>query len=150
MYSQNLVEDDARVGEIVRAARRVVVLGIRGEDQRDQAAFFVPEYLVRHGLEIVPVAVADPGTEEILGRKVVRRLADVEGPVDVVGVFRRPKDVDAHVADLVTLAPSCVWLQKGIRNERAAEALARSGILVVQDRCLMAEHRRHAKERARV
>jgi hypothetical protein len=141
MYSQNLVDDDARIAEIVRSARRVAVLGMKAQEDPDQAAWFVPEYLIRQGIELFPVPVGSDA-EEILGQKAYRRLADVPGPIDVVDVFRRSKDVEAHVEDLVALAPRCVWLQLGIRNDRAAEALARAGILVVQDRCLMAEHRR--------
>lgn len=142
MYSQNLVEDDARIAEIVRSARRVAVLGIKPEGSSDQAAFFVPEYLQRHGIEISPVPVGLEA-EQILGAKTYERLADVPGPIDVVDVFLRSREVEAHVEDLKALMPRCVWFQLGIRNDRAAEALARAGILVVQDRCLMAELRRH-------
>lgn len=144
MYSQNLVDDDAGLAEIVRRAKRVVVLGAKAEDERGDSAFYVPEYLAKAGVEILPVPIGDC-PEEILGRPTFRRLADVKGPVDVVDVFRPPKEVAKYVDELVALRPSCVWMQLGIRNDKAAEALARAGILVVQDRCLMAEHRRHAR-----
>lgn len=146
MYSQHLVDDDGGIAEIARAARRVAVLGMKTEEDRSQAAFFVPEWLHRHGLEIFPVTVGIE-VEAILGRPAYRRLADVPRPIDVVDVFRRPADVEAHVPELVALAPRCVWLQLGIRNDRAAEALARAGIKVVQDRCLMAEVRALARAR---
>ncbi len=143
MYSRNLVDDDARIAEIVRTARRVAVLGAKTEAERGDAAFFVPEYLSKAGVEVLPVPVGDV-SEEILGRPTFRRLADVPGPVDVVDVFRPPKEIARYVEALVALRPRCVWMQLGIRNDKAAEALARAGILVVQDRCLMAEFRRHA------
>ena len=63
---------------------------------------------------------------------------------DIVDVFRRPADVAAHVPELVAKKPRAGWMQLGIRNDEAAEALAKAGILVVQDRCLMVEYRRHA------
>ncbi len=144
MYSQNLVEDDGAIAEIVRSARRVAILGMKTEEDRSQAAFFVPEYLHRQGIEVFPVPVGIE-VEQILGLQTYRRLADVPTPIDVVDVFRRSKDVEKHVEELKALAPRCVWLQLGIRSDRAAEALARAGIRVVQDRCLMAEHRRHAR-----
>ena len=81
-------------------------------------------------------------SKEILGQPVHRRLADIPGPIDVVDVFRRPRDVAPHLPDLLAKRPRAVWLQSGIRNDQAAEALAREGILVVQDRCLMVEWRR--------
>ncbi len=146
MYSQNLVEDDAAIAEIARSARRVAVLGMKTDEDRSQAAFFVPEYLHRQGVELFPVVVGIE-VQEILGRPTYRRLADVPRPIDVVDVFRRPKDLDAYLEELKALAPRSVWLQLGIRNDRVAEALARAGIRVVQDRCLMEEHRRCVREK---
>ncbi|HEX9291720.1 MAG TPA: CoA-binding protein [Anaeromyxobacteraceae bacterium] len=140
---QNLLDDDARIGELIRSARRVAVLGIKTEKQADQAAFYVPEYLRSAGAEVIPVPVYYPEVQEILGAKVHRKLADVAGPIDIVDVFRRPKDIPPHVEDLKTLKPRAVWFQLGIRNDEAALALAAAGILVVQDRCLMVEWRRH-------
>jgi predicted CoA-binding protein len=140
---QNLLEDDARIGELIRSTRRVAVLGIKTERQQDQAAFYVPAYLKAQGVEIVPVPVYYPDVQEILGAPVHRKLADVPGPIDVVDVFRRPSDIPQHVDDLVKLAPRAVWFQLGIRNDEAALALASAGILVVQDRCLKVEWGRH-------
>ena len=57
-------------------------------------------------------------------------------------VFRRPADIPPHVEDLLAARPRAVWFQSGIRHDAAAERLARAGIKVVQDRCLMVEHRR--------
>lgn len=136
--------DPERIAEIARRARRVAVLGIKTEAQADQAAFYVAKYLADAGVEVIPVPVYYPDVQQILGRPVYRRVADVPGPIDIVDVFRRPADVDAHVDDLIAARPAVVWLQKGIRNDAAAERLARAGIEVVQDRCLMVEHRRAA------
>jgi len=143
-WRRNLLEDEASVGELVRSSRRVAVLGIKTEAQADQAAFYVAKYLDDHGVEVIPVPVYYPDVERILGKPVYRKVADVPGPVDIVDVFRRPSDVPGHVEDILAKKPRAVWLQLGIRNDQAAEALARAGILVVQDRCLMVEWRRHA------
>jgi uncharacterized protein len=104
----------------------------------------VPKYLADQGVEVVPVPVYYPEAKEILGRPVFRKIADVPGAVDVVDVFRRPSDIPAHLDDIKAKRPRAVWMQAGIRNDAAAEALAREGILVVQDRCLMVEWRRLA------
>lgn len=143
MYSRNLVDDDEGIAAIVKGARRVAVLGALGEDAPSDMAFVVPDWLRRHGVEIVPVPAAADAPDELYGIPVCRKLADVPGPVDVVDVFRPPKEVPRWVPDLLALRPGCVWLQLGIRNDVAAETLARAGIRVVQDRCLMAEYRRH-------
>jgi len=69
-------------------------------------------------------------------------VSAVPGPVDIVDVFRRPKDIDQHVDDMIEKKPATVWFQLGIRNDAAAERLARAGIDVVQDRCLLVELQR--------
>lgn len=142
-WRANILEDDTKIGELLRSTKRVAVLGIKTEGQKDQPSFYVPQFLASRGVEVVPVPIYYPDVQEILGRRVYRQLRDVPGPIDVVDVFRRPADVLAHVPDLVAMKPRAVWLQLGIRNDEAAETLARAGIQVVQDRCLMVEYRRH-------
>ncbi|HEU0014085.1 MAG TPA: CoA-binding protein [Longimicrobium sp.] len=144
-WRENLVESSEGIAEIIRDARRVAVLGIKTEAQGGQAAFYVPEYLHQAGVDVVPVPVYYPDVTEILGKKVYRRVADVPGPVDIVNVFRRPQDVPPHVDDILAAKPKAVWMQSGIRHEEAARRFAEAGIKVVQDRCLMVEHRRHAR-----
>ncbi len=142
-WKENLLTDDAAIGGLLREARRVAVLGVKTEAQADQAAFYVARYVADHGGEVIPVPVYYPEATEILGRKVYRKVADVPGTVDIVDVFRKPSDIPAHLPDLIAKKPRAVWFQLGIRNDAAAEALARAGIQVVQDRCLMVEWRRH-------
>ena len=83
-----------------------------------------------------------PEATSILGLPVYRRLVDVPGDMDMVDVFRRPQDVPGHLEDIVAKRPKAVWLQLGIRNEEVAEKLVAEGIDVVQDRCILVEHRR--------
>jgi len=141
-WRRNLIEDDEdRIEQLLRSARRVAVLGIKTEKQSGQPAFYVPASLQRMGLQIVPVPVYFPEVKEILGEKVYRRVRDVPGELDIVDVFRRSADVPAHLEDLLAKRPRAAWLQSGIRHDATAESLARAGILVVQDRCLMVEYR---------
>jgi predicted CoA-binding protein len=143
--SEFLLEDDARIGELLRSVRRVAVLGIKTEQQSGQPAFYVPRYLADAGLEVVPVPVYFPEVKTILGQPVYRRLADIPGELDLVDVFRRPQDVEGHLDDFLAKRPKAVWLQLGITHDKVAERLANEGIYVVQDRCLMVEHRRHVR-----
>jgi predicted CoA-binding protein len=140
-WRANLINTDDGLRELLAATRRIAVLGIKTERQEYQPAFYVPQYLVTAGLEVVPVPVYYPEATEILGLKVYRKLADIPGEVDMVNVFRRSEDIPPHLEDLLAARPKSVWFQSGIRNDRAAEELARGGIKVVQDRCLMVEHR---------
>ena len=143
MTHPNILEDDARIGELVRSAKRVAVLGIRSEAHSDRPAFYVAKYIHDRGAEVIPVPVHEPDATTILGAPVVRRLGEVKGAVDIVDVFRRPGDIPPHVADLKALKPRAVWFQLGIVNDEAARELAEAGILVVQDRCLKVEWSRH-------
>jgi predicted CoA-binding protein len=142
-WKGNLIEDDAGIGALLRGTTRVAVLGMKTEAQADQAGFYVAAYVAEHGAEVIPVPVYYPEATEILGKKVYRKVADVPGTVDLVDVFRKPSDIPAHLPDILAKGPQAVWFQLGIRNDAAAEALARAGIQVVQDRCLMVEWRRH-------
>lgn len=141
-WQKNLVTTSDGIAELLRDTKRVAVLGIKTEAQSGQAAFYVPEYLHTAGLDVVPVPVYYPDVTEILGKKVYRTVAGIPDPVDMVNVFRRPQDVTAHVDDILAAKPKSVWMQSGIRNDEAARRFAEAGIRVVQDRCLMVEHRR--------
>ena len=141
-WRDNLIEDSQGLNELLRGARRVAVLGMRTEEHSSRPAFYVPQALHSMGLEVIPVPVHHPDAATILGQKTYPTVADVPGTIDIVDVFRRAEDIDAHLEDILAAKPKAVWFQSGIRNDRAAERLARAGIKVVQDRCLMVDYRR--------
>jgi predicted CoA-binding protein len=133
-----LIETPAEIDALLGESRRVAVLGIKTAET-GQPAYYVPEYAQRAGFEIIPVPVYFPEVTEILGMPVYRRIADIPGPIDIVNVFRRSRDVPPHVDDILAKRPRAVWMQLGIRNDDAAERLTAAGIDVVQDRCLLVE-----------
>ena len=137
-WRRHLVEDMRGVRRILEETRRIAVLGIKIEAS-GAPAFYVPEYVQQAGFEIVPVPVYYPDATEILGQKVYRTVAEIPGAIDMVNVFRRPHRIPLHVDDIIHKRPKSVWFQLGIRNDESAELLARAGIDVVQDRCLMVE-----------
>jgi len=141
-WRDNLVDSDSELAAILAETKRIAVLGIKTEAQAGQAAFYVPHYMAEAGYEIVPVPVYYPDVFEILGEPVYRKLAEIPEPVDMVNVFRRPRDIPPHLPDILAAQPRVVWMQLGISHDEVAEALARAGIKVVQDRCLMVDHRR--------
>jgi uncharacterized protein len=141
-WRENLVRDETEIAEILASVRRIAVLGIKPETKSAQPAHYVPRYLQEAGYELVPVPVYYPDVTEILGERVYRDVGSVPGQVDMVNVFRRPADIPPHLDDLIAARPKVVWFQAGIRNDQAAERLARAGIRVVQDRCSMMDHRR--------
>ena len=140
-WRRHLLRTGAEIRALLERTRRIAVLGIKTAES-GQPAYYVPEYAHRAGYEVVPVPVYYPDVTEILGRPVYRTVSAVPGDVDLVNVFRRPRDIDAHVDDILAKRPKAVWFQSGIVNDAAAERFARAGIDVVQDACLMVEMRR--------
>ncbi|MGK2859000.1 MAG: CoA-binding protein [Thermoanaerobaculia bacterium] len=138
-WKSNLIESNPGVLEILRQTKTIAVLGIKPETRSGEPAFYVSQFMAQRGYDIIPVPVYYPDVTEILGRPVFRRLSDVGRPIDMVNVFRRAHDIPPHVDDILAAQPRFVWFQLGIRNDEAAETLARAGIKVVQDRCLMVE-----------
>ena len=143
-WRDNLIDDGNQIRELLSQTRTIAVLGIKPETKFDQPAFYVPKYMQNAGFKIIPVPVYYPEVTEILGEKVYRKLQDIPDDVDMVNVFRRSQDVSPHLDDLLAKKPKSVWMQLGIGNDSVAEQLARAGVKVVQDRCLMVDHRRFA------
>jgi predicted CoA-binding protein len=141
-WRAHLLDSPDDIGALLRRVRTIAVLGIKPEHRGYRPAFFVPEYAQRAGYEIIPVPVYYPELTEMMGVPVHRRLADISVPIDMVNVFRRPEHIAAHLDDIRAARPGSVWFQAGIRHDAVAERLAREGIDVVQDRCLMVELQR--------
>ena len=144
-WKENLIDRPSDIRDLILKTQRIAVLGIKTEAQADQPAFYVPKYLVTAGFDVIPVPVYYPEVIEILSKRVYRRLTEIPDNIDLVDVFRRSQDIDGHVEEILAKMPTAVWLQSGIRNDSVAETLAKAGIQVVQDRCLMVEHRLVAK-----
>jgi len=140
-WKENLLGSDAEIKELLKNTKIIAVLGIKTEAQSFQPAFYVPQYMSNAGFEIIPVPVYYPEATEILGKKVYRNLVDFPGEIDLVNVFRRSPDVPKHLEDILAKKPKAVWLQSGIHHDEVARRLAENGIKVVQDLCLMVEHR---------
>lgn len=136
-----LIEDRAAIRAVVKDVKTIAVLGIKPESSAGQPAHDVPRYMASQGYEIIPVPVYYPEVKEILGKPVFRSLAAIGRPIDLVNIFRRPSDIPQHLEDILAAKPRYVWMQLGIRNEEVARALAEAGIKVVQDACILVEHR---------
>lgn len=145
-WRTHLLESDEAVAALLARVRSVAVLGIK-TPETGAPAHFVPAFAQRAGLRILPVPVYYPELTEMLGEPVHRTVAGIGEQVDLVNVFRRPQDIPSHLDDLIAARPGAVWFQSGIRNDAAAEVLARAGIDVVQDRCLMTEMEKKAEGR---
>ena len=137
-----LIEHHREVDRLLADTRRIAVLGIKPESRASQPAHMVPAYLHRNGFDIIPVPVYYPDVTDILGKPVYRSVREIPGSIDVVDVFRKPEHLMPHLDDLIAARPRAVWLQSGIRHDGFSDALRDAGIDVIQDQCMLIEHRR--------
>ena len=140
-WRDRLLDTPAQLRALLERTHRIAVLGVKTRES-GQPAYYVPDYAHRAGYEVIPVPVYYPEMRELFGSPVYRTLAAIPGDIDLVDVFRRPPDIPQHVADILEKRPKAVWLQSGIWHDAVAEQLARAGIAVVQDRCLLVELQR--------
>jgi predicted CoA-binding protein len=140
-WRERLLETPAQLRALLERTHRIAVLGVKTPES-GQPAYYVPDYAHRAGYDVIPVPVYYPELRELFGKPVYRTLAEIPGEIDLVDVFRRPQDIPKHVDDILAKRPKAVWFQSGIRHDAVAEQLARAGIEVVQDRCLLVELQR--------
>ncbi len=140
-WRENVLTTDDAIRKLLAETKTIAVLGIKPESHAGQPAFYVSKYMADAGYDIIPVPVYYPDVTEILGKPVYRDLNQIPGEIDLVNVFRRSEDIPKHSLEILSKKPKAVWFQLGIRNDEVAQQLAEAGIKVVQDLCLMVEHR---------
>ena len=126
--------------EILKNYKCIAVVGLSSNPARP--SFEVTEYMQSAGYKIVPV---NPNEREVLGEKSYSRLEDVLGKIEIVDVFRRAEDVPPVVESAIAVGAKVVWMQLGIENAGAAERARAAGLVVVENACILVEHRRRAK-----
>ena len=125
------------VAQILRNAKTIAVVGLSSNPAR--ASNEVASYLKGAGYRIIPV---NPNETEVLGEKAYARLEDVPEPVDIVDVFRKSEDVGPVAEAAMAVKAKVVWMQLGIENTEAAEKARKAGLAVVENACLLVEHKR--------
>src|SRR5213596_539943 len=130
--------------ELLKKYKTIAVVGLSSNPMRPSHG--VTEYMQGAGYRIIPV---NPNETEVLGEKSYARLEDVPEDVDVVNVFRRAEEVPPVVESAIRVGAKVVWMQLGIENEEAAEKARAAGLVVIEDACILVEHRRRARELTR-
>ena len=134
------MERDSYTDEEIKqvfSLKRVAVIGMSVHSSK--AAHFVPKYLSEQGFEITPI---NPNATEILGKKSYQDLSSLDHTVDIVDIFRPSEDVLPFVQDAIKIKPKVIWLQEGIHNSEAEDLARSNGIMVIFNRCMLAEHQR--------
>ena len=123
------------IDEILRDCRTIAVVGLSSNPARP--SYHVAAYMQSQGYRIIPV---NPNETNVLGEPAYPSLAAEPGPIDLVSIFRKSKDVLSLVEEAITHGVKAIWMQEGISNEQAAVRARESGLLVVMDRCWLKEH----------
>lgn len=132
---------DYYLADILRATKVIALVGASPNPERPSHR--VMAFLLRKGYRVIPVNPGQAG-KEILGQKVVARLADIDEPVDMVDVFRAADALPGVVEEALALEPlpKAIWGQLSVRHDGAAARAEAAGVNVVMDRCPAIEYPR--------
>ena len=121
----------------ILSLRTVAVIGMSKHSSK--AAHYVPKYLIDNGYDVTPV---NPTAEKILNISCYDSVSEIEGSVDIIDVFRPSEQISFIIRDCIEKKPKVIWLQEGIHDFESEELARKAGILVVFNRCMLAEHMR--------
>jgi len=130
------MNQDNAIRKILTEARTIAVVGFSSNPAK--AGYYVPAYLQQHGYRVIPV---NPNLSEGLGETAYPALADVPEPIELVLIFQRSENVPPFVDQAIAVGAKAVWLQLGIAHDAAAAKARAAGLDVVQDACMLVEHR---------
>ncbi len=125
------------ITEILKTPKTIAVVGLSSNPMRP--SYGVTEYMQAAGYRIIPV---NPNETEVLGEKSYARLEDVPEKIDIVDIFRRAEEVPRVVESAIRVGAKVVWMQLGIESEEAAEKARAAGLVVIEDACILIEHRK--------
>ena len=115
----------------------VAVIGMSKHSSK--AAHYVPKYLIDNGYDVTPV---NPTADKILDIRCYDLVSEINGPIDIIDVFRPSDQISSIIHDCIEKKPKVIWLQEGIHDFECEELARKTGILVVFNRCMLAEHQR--------
>ena len=127
---------DKQIQDIL-SMKKVAVIGMSKNPSK--AAHYVPRYLSENGFDVTPV---NPSADQILGKKCYDSISDIDEDVEIVDVFRPSEQISLIIHECIEKKPKVIWLQEGIHDFESEELARKAGILVVFNRCMLAEHRR--------
>lgn len=128
------------IGKILNETQTIAVVGLSSNPTK--AGHYVPAYLQRQGYRIFPI---NPFLDEALGEKAYASLSELPQPVDLVLIFQRSEKVPPFVDEAIAIGAKAVWMQQGISHAAAATKARSAGLDVVEDACMLVEHKRRSR-----
>jgi uncharacterized protein len=132
-----MIENPTReeIGQILKQSKRIAVVGL--SDNPERTSHSVSKAMQDQGYEIIPV---NPTIDSALGVRAVASLEEIEGPVDIVNIFRRSEFLPDLAREFDKIDAKIFWAQLGVMNEEAYSFLKERGYTVIMDRCIKVEH----------
>jgi predicted CoA-binding protein len=131
------------IADVLKNYKTIAVVGLSSNPRRP--SFSVTQYMQSAGYRIIPV---NPNETEVLGEKCYPCLEDVPKSqyVEIVDIFRRSEHIPPVVDSTIAVGAKVIWMQQGIENQNAAAKARAAGLFVVEDACILIEHRlRHRR-----
>jgi len=137
--------NDEKITQVLQTNKTVAVYGMSKNPEKP--SYHVPEFLLEKGYNVIPL---NPGADEILGQKCYKKLADVEGQIEILDVFRPSADIAGVVQEAVERKKArgdikVIWVQEGITSPEGKKLAEESGFDYIEDRCMLKEHKRLIK-----
>jgi|SRR5690625_5299365 len=123
------------IKEILQEAKTIAVVGLSGNEER--TSYQVSKEMQKHGYKIIPV---NPTVDEVLGEKAYDSLLEIDEPIDIINVFRRPEHLPDIAKDAAKTDCKVFWAQQGIKNEEAYDYLKERDFTVIMDLCIKVAH----------
>ena len=139
-FSKLIMERDSYSDEQILdilSLKKIAVIGMSKHSSK--AAHYVPKYLIDNGYDVTPV---NPTAEKILDLTCYDSISEIDEDVDVIDVFRPSEQISSIIHDCIEKKPKVIWLQEGIHDFESEELARKAGIIVVFNRCMLAEHQR--------
>src|ERR1700738_557936 len=131
------------ISDILKNYKTIAVVGLSSNPRRP--SFGGTQYMQSAGYRIIPV---NPNETEVLGEKSYPRLEDIPKShhIEIVDIFRRPENIPPVVDSAIAIGAKVIWMQQGVKNQNAAVKAHAAGLFVVEDACILIEHRlRHRR-----
>jgi predicted CoA-binding protein len=136
-----LIVDEKKLAALLDEVKVIAVIG--AVDKPGRPVDRVCRYMIDAGYKIIPV---HPKRENVWGLETYKSVKDIPFPVDMVNLFRASQFCADHAREVLELEtmPKCFWMQEGIFSPEARELLSGKGIIVIEDRCIMVDHKNSA------
>ena len=128
------------IREILRKSKTIAMVGVSNDPSK--VSTIVMKYMQKYGYKVYPVNPRAEG-KKILGQEVYAKLSDIKDQIDIVDVFRPSKEVYAIAEDTVKIGAKVLWLQLGIRDEKAKDLMEKNDIKYVENKCTKMEYQKY-------